>query len=96
MEITLSRDDKYNITDIFAYLSQYEDAIIRNDDKSMLPFCADIALKRLFLYDTFPKAFSNINIKRNDILQEIDKYVLEEKCTEGTKKLSMKLKKNVK
>ena len=96
MEITLSRDDKYNITDIFAYLSQYEDAIIRNDDKSMLPFCADIALKRLFLYDTFPKAFSTIGIKRKDILQEIDKYVLEEKCTEGTKKLLMKIKNKVK
>ena len=94
MEITLSRNDKFNITDIFAYLVQYEDTIIKNGDKSMFPFCADIALKRLFLYDTFPKAFSDINVKRDDILSQIDNYVLEGKCTENTKKLLTKINKN--
>ena len=50
-------DERYNISDIFAYLYQYERDIVRNNDIHMLMFCADIALKRLYLFDKFSFCF---------------------------------------
>ena len=47
MKIVLSREERYVLSDTCAYLKNYEDSIVKNNDKSMLPFCADIALKRL-------------------------------------------------
>ena len=93
MEIKFSQSDKYNITDIYAYLIQYEDVIIRNNDKSMLPFCADIALKRLFLYDMCPKAFGK-NIKRDKIIAEVENHIFDGHCTENTEKIYKKKKNN--
>ena len=94
MEIKFSQTDKYNITDIFAYLVQYEQDIIRNNDKTMLPFCADIALKRLFLYDMCPKAFGK-RVKRDKIITEVENHILAGRCTETTEKLYEKVCKKV-
>jgi hypothetical protein len=94
MEIKFSQSDKYNISDIYAYLFQYEHDIVRNDNKSMLPFCADIALKRLFLYDTCPKAFGK-RINRNRIITDIENHIFAGRCTENTEKLYEKVCKKV-
>ena len=94
MEIKFSQSDKYNITDICAYLHQYEQDIIRNNDKTMLPFCADIALKRLFLYDMCPKAFGK-SVKRDEIITEVENHIFAGRCTENSKKVYEKVCKKV-
>lgn len=94
MEIKFSQSDKYNIKDIYAYLVQYEGDIVRTDDKYMLPFCADIALKRLFLYDMCPKAFGK-SVKRDEIITEVENHIFAGRCTENTKKVYEKVCKKV-
>ncbi len=85
MEIVLSNEERYALSDSCAYLKQYEDSIVRNNDKSMLPFCADIALKRLCLVDICPKSFP-FGIKyRDDVLSDIEEHVLNGRCTDNTK-----------
>lgn len=94
MEIKFSQSDRFNITDIYAYLIQYEKDIVRNNDKTMFPFCADIALKRLFLYDMCPKAFGK-RVKRDEIIKEFENHILAGRCTENTEKVYKKICKKV-
>lgn len=83
MKIVLSNEERYSLSDSCAYLKNYEDSIIKNNDKSMLPFCADIALKRLFLVDMCPFPFG---IKyRDEVLSDIEEHVLKGRCTDNTK-----------
>lgn len=77
-------DNKRDIlSDTCVYLKYYEDSIVKNNDKSMLPFCADIALKRLFLVDESPFPFQAGY--RDEVLSDIEKHVLEGRCTDNTK-----------
>lgn len=85
MKIVLSKEEKYALSDTCAYLKNYEDSIVRNNDKSMLPFCADIALKRLSLVDMCPKSFPFGIGYRDDVLSDIEKHVLSGRCTDNTK-----------
>ncbi len=90
MEITFSKSDKFNISDIYAYLVQYEGDIVRSGNKSMFPFCADIALKRLFLYDTCPKAFGK-SVSRDRIMTEVENHIFAGRCTENTENIYKKI-----
>lgn len=82
IDITCFTDDEcYNISDIFAYLYQYERDIVRNNDVHMLMFCADIALKRLYLFDKFSFCFVS-SLKRDEILSEIRDHIENGRCTE--------------
>jgi len=83
MKIVLSNEEKDILSDTCVYLKYYEDSIVRNNDKSMLPFCADIALKRLFLVDKCPFPFGTDY--RDDILSDIEEHVLKGRCTDNTK-----------
>lgn len=83
MKIVLSNEERYALGDICAYLNTYENSIVRNNDKSMLPFCADIALKRLCLVDMCPTPFG-IGY-RDDVLSDIEAHVLNGRCTDNTK-----------
>ena len=87
MKIVLSDDERYALSDSCAYLKNYEDSIIKNKDKSMLPFCADIALKRLSLFDMCPSSTSfPFGVKyRDEILSDIEQHVLGGRCTDNTK-----------
>lgn len=83
MEIVLSGKEKDVLSDTCVYLKNYEDSIVSNNDKSMLPFCADIALKRLYLVDmcSFP-----FGVKyRDEVLSDIEEHVLSGRCTDNTK-----------
>lgn len=71
------------LNDTCVYLKYYEDSIVKNNDKSMLPFCADIALKRLFLVDKCPFPFQSGY--RDDVLSDIEEHVLSSRCTDNTK-----------
>ena len=84
----LSREDRYNLSDTCAYLKNYEDSIVKNNDKSMLPFCADIALKRLYLVNMCPTSIAfPFGIKyRDEVLSDIEEHVLKGRCTDNTKK----------
>lgn len=84
MKIVLSREERYVLSDTCAYLKNYEDSIVKNNDKSMLPFCADIALKRLSLVDMNPFPFG-ISY-RDEVLSDIEEHVLSGRCTDNTKK----------
>lgn len=86
MKIVLNREERYALSDCCAYLKNYEDSIIKNNDKSMLPFCADIALKRLSLVDMCFTPFP-FGIKyRDEVLSDIEEHVLSGRCTDNTKK----------
>ena len=85
MKIVLSKEERYALSDTCAYLKNYENSIVRGNDKSMLPFCADIALKRLSLvdmcFDSFP-----FGVKyRDEVLSDIEEHVLRGRCTDNTK-----------
>lgn len=85
MKIVLSKEEKYALSDTCAYLKNYENSIVRDNDKSMLPLCADIALKRLSLvdmcFDSFP-----FGIKyRDEVLSDIEEHVLSRRCTVNSK-----------
>lgn len=61
-----TKTEKEIISDIYAYLSQLEDAWkIQNNDNN--EFCLDVALKRKFLTELCPNAFN----------KDIDKYINE-------------------
>lgn len=96
MRIVFSPSDKYNITDICAYLKQYESDIIRNDNKTMLPFCADIALKRLFLYDMCANAFDRYDVKRDDIITDIENHISNGRSTENSENTFRKMLRKIK
>ena len=85
MKIVLSNEEKYALSDTCVYLKNYEDSIVSNNDKSMLPFCADIALKRLFLVDMCPVPFPFGVGYRDEVLYDIEKHVLSGRCTDNTK-----------
>lgn len=85
MKIVLSNEEKYALSDTCVYLKNYEDSIVSNNDKSMLPFCADIALKRLSLVDMCSNSFP-FGIKyRDEVLSDIEEHVLSGRCTDNTK-----------
>lgn len=85
MKIVLSDEERYALSDACAYLYNYENSIVRNNDKVMLPFCADIALKRLSLVDMCPTSFP-FGIKyRDEVLSDIEEHVLKGRCTDNTK-----------
>ena len=83
MKIVLSKEERYVLSDTCAYLKNYEDSIVKNNDKSMLSFCADIALKRLFLVDMCPTPFG-VGY-RDMVLSDIEEHVLSGRCTDNTK-----------
>ena len=85
MKIVLSKEEKYALSDTCAYLENYEDSIVRNNDKSMLPFCADIALKRLSLVDMCSNSFPFGVKYRDEVLSDIEEHVLSGRCTDNTK-----------
>lgn len=85
MKIVLSKEEKYALSDTCAYLKNYEDSIVRNNDKSMLPFCADIALKRLSLVDMCSNSFPFGVKYRDEVLSDIEEHVLSGRCTDNTK-----------
>lgn len=85
MKIVLSKEEKYVLSDACAYLKNYEDSIVRNNDKSMLPFCADIALKRLSLVDMCSNSFPFGVKYRDEVLSDIEAHVLSGRCTDNTK-----------
>ena len=78
-------DERFNISDIFAYLYQYEHDIVRSDNVSMKLFCCDIALKRLYLFDKFSFCF-NGNVVREDILSDIRDHIEDGRCTKFSEK----------
>lgn len=84
-EFNFTKDECYNITDIFAYLYQYERDIVRSDNVSMILFCCDIALKRLYLLDKFSFCFGD-NVVREDILSDIREHIARGRCTEYSEK----------
>ena len=86
MKIVLSVEEKYALSDTCVYLKNYEDSIVKNNDKVMLPFCADIALKRLSLVDMCPTSFPFGAGYRDDVLSDIEEHVLKGRCTDNTKK----------
>lgn len=86
MKIVLSREEIYVLSDTCAYLNNYEHSIVKNNDKSMLPFCADIALKRLSLVDMCPIPFPFGVKYRDEVLSDIEEHVLSGRCTDNTKK----------
>lgn len=74
-------DECFNVSDIFAYLYQYEGDIVRSNNVSMMLFCCDIALKRLYLFDKFSFCFGD-NVVREDILSDIREHIASGRCTE--------------
>ena len=84
---SFSINDCYNISDIWSYLYQYECEIVRSENEHMLPFCCDIALKRLFLYDEFGFCFLGENVNREDILSDIREHIDKKRCTEYSVKV---------
>ena len=74
-------EERFNVSDIFAYLYQYEHDIVRSGNLSMKIFCCDIALKRLYLFDKFPFCFGD-NCVREDILSDIREHIARGRCTE--------------
>lgn len=85
MKIVLSNEERYALSDSCAYLKNYEDSIVRNNDKSMLRFCADIALQRLSLVDMCPNSFPFGIEYRDEVLSDIEEHVLSGRCTDNTK-----------
>ncbi len=85
MKIVLSNEERYALSDACAYLKNYEDSIVRFHEKAMLPFCADIALKRLSLVDMCPTSFPFGNGYRDNVLSDIEEHVLGGRCTDNTK-----------
>ena len=85
MKIVLSNEEMYALSDSCAYLKNYEDSIIKNNDKVMLPFCADIALKRLCLVDMCPIPFPFGVKYRDEVLSDIEEHVLSGRCTDKCK-----------
>lgn len=85
MEVKMSRNEKWSIQDACSYLYQFESSIVKNNDKTMLPFCADIALKRLVLYDMCPSAFGG-TLKREEIIHDIEEHIFKGRTTENTKR----------
>lgn len=85
MKIVLSREERFTLSDTCAYLKHYEDSIIKNNDKSMFPFCADIALKRLSLVDMCSNSFPFGFKYRDEVLSDIEEHVLSGRCTDDTK-----------
>ena len=83
-EFNFTKNECYNISDIFAYLYQYENDIIRSNNIGMLPFCCDIALKRLYLFDKFSFCFKNK--VRYEILSDIRGHIDSGRCTENIEK----------
>ena len=84
-------DLKYDIADCAAYIWQLENDIICTGNKSLKPFCADMAMKRIFLYDLCPFGFSKDYRERT--LQELEEHINNGRCTESSKVNYEKLKK---
>ena len=84
MKIVFSDEERFALSDACAYLKQYEDSIVRNNDKSMLRFCADIALQRLSLVDMCPNPFPFVDY-RDNVLSDIEEHVLNGRCTDNVK-----------
>lgn len=60
VNVVFTQQEMDDIADCYAYLKQYESAIVRNRNHEfddMQPFCADIARKRRYLFELCPKAF---------------------------------------
>ena len=74
MKIVLSDGERQSLSDACAYLKEYEDSIVKNNDKFMLPFCADIAFKRLSLVDMCPTPFPFGIDYRDSVLLDIEVF----------------------
>lgn len=86
MKIVLSNGERRALSDACVYLKEYEDSIVKNNDKFMLPFCADIAFKRLSLVDMCPTPFPFGNGYRDIVLSDIEAHVAKGRCTDNSKK----------
>lgn len=79
-KVKLTKDEKDEILDIYAYLSQLEslcskkrgDNTFLHDSNRFL--CEDIALKRLFLVKNFPSVFRNSGVNVKLIKQQIKEH----------------------
>ena len=77
--VKLSREERAEILDIYAYLCQLEDLYkVRRGENNFLDdsnrfFCEDIAKKRLFLIKSYPSVFRN-KVKISDIKHEIREH----------------------
>lgn len=71
-KVKLTPDEKEEILDIYAYLSQLENLFSKNIlHKANRFLCEDIALKRLFLVKNFPSAFRNSGVNMKLIKDQI-------------------------
>lgn len=76
-KVKLTKDEKEEILDIYAYLSQLEDILkVKRGKNNFLDdsnrfLCEDIALKRLFLVKNFPSAFRNSGVNMKLIKDQI-------------------------
>ena len=78
-KVKLSKEEKAEILDIYAYLYQLEDLFkVKRGENNFLNdsnrfFCEDIAKKRLFLIKNYPTVFRN-KVKISDIKREIKEH----------------------
>ena len=79
-KVKLTKDEKDEIMDIYAYLSQLEDILkVKRGKNNFLDdsnrfLCEDIAKKRLFLVKNFPFAFRNSGINVKLIREQIKEH----------------------
>jgi hypothetical protein len=85
MEIKFNSEEKYNLGDVCAYLKQYEDSIVWNNDKSMLPFCADIAMKRLFIANLASSKLFDGKKYVKSVISDIEEHIANGRTTESTR-----------